>query len=530
MKTTHATIQALTAVFALMITLTITAIAGNEGDSLRSTAFFNLDACYANINDGSNQDYNEFTAQIENGVSCSELEIIGGNLYREMSFFNTHSCTPGMGGSPAMCVSGDSGCNFNAGSQRSVRINVRVTPGASGTSSLSSIAFYEKAPSTYAWINGASGQNNYPTKFGIRVLKNGNEIYVSSGNATALDWTLRTFNFAGDPNFIVNEPTIFNIEFLAYCPIGNGSSVSAWDLEDITIASNCGAENVAGGFLEGGPFEFCVGDGEVDNVSGITLSNALGDNSQYVITDENGNILGLPPTPEVVDFDGAGAGICLIWHLSYSGNIEGLEVGNNIHTDLTGCLQFSNSISVVRNQPEGGILDGGPFEFCVGDGEADHVSGVSLSGNSGTNSRYVVTDTSGNILGLPPAPEAVNFDGAGAGVCLIWHLSYEDGLQGVEVGNNTDHLVGCFSFSNAITVIRNQPEGGILDGGPFEFCVGDGGRGPCFRCEPQWQFRYKLTLCRHRYIWQYSRTTTHAGSSRFRRSRSWSLSDLASEL
>ena len=35
------------------------------------------------------------------------------------------------------------------------------------------IEFYEQAPETFDWINGDSGINNYPTKFGVRVLNNG---------------------------------------------------------------------------------------------------------------------------------------------------------------------------------------------------------------------------------------------------------------------------------------------------------------------------------------------------------------------
>ena len=76
-------------------------------------------------------------------------------------------------------------------------------------------------------------------------------------------------------------------------------------------------------------------------------------------------------------------------------------------------------------------------------------------------------------------PSAVNFDGAGAGTCLIWHLSFDDGLQGAEVGMNTSNLQGCYSLSNSITVVRTNADGcnangGELFGGTFAFTVGDG--------------------------------------------------------
>ena len=216
------------------------------------------------------------------------------------------------------------------------------------------------------------------------------------------------------------------------------------------------------GMLTGGPFTFCV-DGTADMVSGITLDNpnAAGSNRTYVITDDLGNILGLPPALEAVegvDFDGAGGGVCFIWYLRYEDDLQGLEVGMNAN-NFTGTFDLSNPITVNRNAPEAGTLSGGPFTFTV-DGNADFVSGITLDNPnaSGANRTYVITDDLGNILGLPPtleAVEGVDFDGAGTGVCLIWYLRFEDGLHGAEVGMNANDLVGCFDLSNSITVTRN---------------------------------------------------------------------------
>lgn len=239
-------------------------------------------------------------------------------------------------------------------------------------------------------------------------------------------------------------------------------------------------KNLVPGVLSGGPFSFIV-DGSPDMVSGITLddSAATGDNSTFVITDDAGNILGLPPTltaVEGVDFDGAGAGVCLIWYLRYDDGLLGLEPGENAN-DLDGNYALSNFIEVVRQVPNAGTLSGGPFVFCV-DGTEDMVSGITLDDSEavGTNSSYIITDDTGVILGLPPtltAVEGVNFDGAGAGVCFIWHIRYEDGLQGLEPGMNANDLEGAFGLSNAIQVTRNQTDAGVIAGGPFEFTIDD---------------------------------------------------------
>jgi len=50
----------------------------------------------------------------------------------------------------------------------------------------------------------------------------------------------------------------------------------------------------------------------------------------------------------------------------------------------------------------GGALAGGPFEFCVGNGEADNIpaGSITLAGGKGTERGWIVTDDQGNILGV----------------------------------------------------------------------------------------------------------------------------------
>lgn len=231
-----------------------------------------------------------------------------------------------------------------------------------------------------------------------------------------------------------------------------------FDLSNFVVVNRNGLN---AGALSGGPFMFSV-DGTADMVSGISLddTNLTGTNQGYIITDEDLNILGLPPTldaVEGVDFEGAGIGLCLIWHITYEEGIMGLAMGENA-AELEGYFALSNSIRVYRN-PNAGTISGGPFTFTV-DSTPDMVSGITLdsSNATGTNSTWVITDDQGNILGLPPtlaAVEGVDFDAAGTGVCFIWYLRYEDGLTGLEMGNNVDDLEGLYGLSNSITVTRN---------------------------------------------------------------------------
>ena len=106
------------------------------------------------------------------------------------------------------------------------------------------------------------------------------------------------------------------------------------------------------GVLTGGPFEFAV-DGTPDMVSGIAFEseeNRVGTNATWVITDDNGLILGTPPTlaaVEGIDFDGAGSGTCLIWYLRYENDTNIATVANA--NNLTGTFHLSNAIAVTRN-------------------------------------------------------------------------------------------------------------------------------------------------------------------------------------
>ncbi len=232
------------------------------------------------------------------------------------------------------------------------------------------------------------------------------------------------------------------------------------------------------GTLSGGPFTFTV-DGIPDMVSGITLdaSNLVGSNRGYVITDDAGNILGLPPTLEAVegvDFDEAGTGICLIWHLVYEDGLQGLEVGLNT-SGFSGEYDLSNSLTVTRNGLNAGVLSGGPYNFVV-DGMPDMVSTIALDDSklTGDAQTYVITDDAKNILGIPPTLDAVkgvDFDAAGVGSCYIFHLTYSGDLSGLEGGQNLNDLSGNFALSNFVIVNRNPLNAGTLSGGPYDFVV-----------------------------------------------------------
>ncbi|MEO0403727.1 MAG: hypothetical protein AAF193_02540, partial [Bacteroidota bacterium] len=112
--------------------------------------------------------------------------------------------------------------------------------------------------------------------------------------------------------------------------------------------------------------------------------------------------------------------------------------------------------------------------ICV-DGNPDPLTVITSGGTPDVNTGWLITDANDNILATPPGGP-FDLDGAGPGTCFIWYIRYEDGLTGNASGNNLADLDGCFALSNAIEVIREVPDGGMVElangGTEFAQCAG----------------------------------------------------------
>jgi len=233
-------------------TITLSPNVGNQSDceffcAVSGNALiaeYNMNDCAAFTNDNSTFLYSEFDAEI-NSLNCAEITT--SKIYR---FQGTHSCTddettqnPG----DAVCVGMPDINSFVENHRKAVRFDVTVDP-TSGHAGLTGISFKELAPENYLWsaegLPSNTGINNYPTKFGIRILKSGIEIFRSEDIPTSQSWGTQSFDFAGLTDFTVGEITTFTIELLAYDLVGSGASVSAWDLDDLKIFGGCCSPNI----------------------------------------------------------------------------------------------------------------------------------------------------------------------------------------------------------------------------------------------------------------------------------------------
>ena len=199
----------------------------------------------------------------------------------------------------------------------------------------------------------------------------------------------------------------------------------------------------------------CVGSG-MNNEFDVLIEGALGDSQVWVVVDQD-LILSMQ-SGNTFDLEGNDVGNCFISSVSYTGDLAGLDVGNHLDS-LEGCYSLSNMIRLIKSAS----LDGGmiaprdsaqTIEFCAGSQESREVE-VELSGHDGKLSTWLVTDTALNILEVPIGPP-FDFSSLPPGICRLWHMSHVDGVSGVEEGKHVDDIVGCYTLSNAIDMVKSE--------------------------------------------------------------------------
>ncbi|MEM7165378.1 MAG: immunoglobulin domain-containing protein [Planctomycetota bacterium] len=207
-----------------------------EGCSSEATILWDFNKCYSQSSGGSSTNYHEFDADV-GGVcqgSVDKTSIVDRDS-------GAHSCTDDRFGSPgdAMCIGAPDIANFVADHPEAIRFSVDIdSPGQ-----LTGMTFWDLAPTTYIWSSSSgsnSGPNDPPTLFGVRILKNGTQIFQSVDIATSTTWSQQVFDFSSDSNFAVTSGTdSFEFEILPYALQGTGASVTAWDIDDLELTLCC---------------------------------------------------------------------------------------------------------------------------------------------------------------------------------------------------------------------------------------------------------------------------------------------------
>ncbi len=189
------------------------------------------------LDDCQSVDYSKFTPAYPNELSCGV--VVGNHVYRNNPSVNAHSCTPGVDGAAALCIDASEDCTFNADDDKALRFDIHLFPHPGEEINITGLRFFEQAPNDFQWIVGTTGPNNFPTRYGIRILSNGSEIFRQEDIPTDFNWSQEDFNFVGLSGFTITEETILSFELLPYCLVGKDADVSVWDVDNISLRGTC---------------------------------------------------------------------------------------------------------------------------------------------------------------------------------------------------------------------------------------------------------------------------------------------------
>ena len=228
--------------------------------------------------------YSEFTPIHNKSGGCS---IVNPSiLYKK---YGNHACGIGRTGGDgnSLILGGFTNSGFYANSNKALRFKVEFGPNDNGM--LSKLSFWNEAKS-HVYANGSSFQygNNYPRKFGIRVLKNGNEIFRQTGLSTNDTWTKRHIDFTSDPDFAYNGITVFEFELYAYSPVGNNYPNNLWNLDEFSLWGCCdGCDNVSNPGIISGNQTDCDGFDPNTIQSQVSASGGSGSPLEYLWQQRN---------------------------------------------------------------------------------------------------------------------------------------------------------------------------------------------------------------------------------------------------
>lgn len=187
---------------------------------------WNLDACSAS------NTYEEFTPSFPNGYAGNN-SLTATNWSR---INGGHSCSPSRNGiGKAACVPPSTTCSFVDNDDYATRFSVTVTPQSGSSFKMTQLSFWENSPVNFSQIGGNTGLNDYATRYGLRILKNGVQIFKQVDIVSEQQWNQEIFDFTNNPAFEVTTTTTFSFELRAYCRVGNGSTTSVWDMDDVKI-------------------------------------------------------------------------------------------------------------------------------------------------------------------------------------------------------------------------------------------------------------------------------------------------------
>ena len=406
-----------------------------------------------------------FSATAVDGSECPSEEITYSWIVRAADGSSVGAGS-GAGGSLEGLVQGTYTVHFTA----------RDGCGNSGTTSCEVTLKEEKAPTPYCYAISTAVMNN-----GMVEIWASEFIQKGEDNCTAEEDLLASFS--GDefvPNLILTCEDVTgrekNIRIYLWDEAGNAD----FCVQTIRVDSNghcdetggdgdgdgdgdgnTGCPDTEGGVLITDPTDLdeltiCVGDGISDAFDAKIWEN-LGDAS-WLITDADANIIDIPAGPPF-NFEGAGEGVCLLWHVSSFGELTGVEVGANA-SDIGGCFSLSNPITVTR------VSSGEACEAGVGNAliagnisteKGDIVSEAEVMLSNNVMPEYPVMDMSSERSGnYAFESNPINYDYA---LSASKDVGYNNGVSTLDLVLIQKHILGLRSLDSPYKVIAADVNG-----------------------------------------------------------------------
>lgn len=197
-------------------------------------AYWNFEDC----SQGSNTPNDGMTPATTNFSGCSALTV--SELTRIAS---GNSCQVRSNGTTAVCMGSSTNLTFEDNSDKAIMFSLTYPAGSTGK--LSSISFESMAPKFVDFNNSGdtTNINNYPTRWGIRVLKNNVEIFRLIDQPLSLNsFTVNNLDWSTNPDFDISGATTFKFEILGYLPsnVAGAGIREIWDLDEVKVYGYCG--------------------------------------------------------------------------------------------------------------------------------------------------------------------------------------------------------------------------------------------------------------------------------------------------
>jgi len=191
-------------------------------------------------------------------------------------------------------------------------------------------------------------------KIGSVVFSMNDQVQFQTENQTP-------FAIAGDQQgdyFGFTPPTGLHLISATPYALANGEGVAGETYHLHFEIVDCEVDGASVATQDGQTILFtCTGDSLADEYIFTNYSTASASYT-YIVTDDQGKILSLPPS-DIVDFEGAGLGSCRLYGLSYTGNlnIKTGDVLDETDTLSTACAELSeNYVTVIRQSCTGSSM------------------------------------------------------------------------------------------------------------------------------------------------------------------------------